>query len=141
MIRLANKFDIDAIVQHLKEFAIESKNPLTNNPLLWSKTHTEAILASIFAGQGFILIDEEKNGILVAVKTQCFWLKDVWQLQEVMLHSRSKILSARLVKEYVKISKEMLAKNEISQAVLASYLDCDYSRWGLSKFELHWEIK
>ena len=141
MIRLANRFDIPEIVELLKEFAINSENPLTNNPLLWSKTHTEAILANILSGKGFILIDDKKSGMLVAVKTQCFWLKDVWQLQEVMLHTRSKILSARLVKEYVKISKEMLAKGEISQAVLASYTNCDYSRLGLNKFELHWEIK
>ena len=141
MIRLANKFDIDDIIELLKEFAINSDNVLTNNPLLWSKTHTQAILAGILAGNGFILIDNEKTGLLVAVKTQCFWLKDVWQLQEVMLHTKSKILSARLVKEYVKISREMLAKGEISQAVLASYVGCDYSRLGLNKFELHWEIK
>lgn len=141
MIRLANKFDTDAIVQHLKEFAIESENPLTNNPILWSRTHTEAILARIFAGVGFVLIDEEKSGILVAVKTECFWLKGVWQLQEVMLHSRNKIVAARLIKEYIRIAREMLEKKEISQAVLASHLGCDYSKYGLNKFELHWEIK
>mgnify|MGYP007100217988 CR=1 FL=1 len=59
------------------------------------------------------LIDDEKTGILIAVKSQCFWIENEWQLQEVMLHSKNKITVGRLIKEYVRISREMIDSNEI----------------------------
>jgi hypothetical protein len=141
LIRYANKYDKDKIIELLKEFAIKTKSPLTGNPLSWSKTYVESILNTIFAGHGFILIDEEQTGFLVAVKTQCFWNGEIIQLQETMLHARSDILTARLIKEYIKIAKEMLGKNEIQHAVMASYVGVDLSKFGLKQLEIKWEIK
>jgi len=141
MIRLANKFDIDDIVRLLKDFAIESDNPLTLHPLKWSKTYVESVLASIIAGRGFCLIDDEKTGILIALKSQCFWVENEWQLQEVMLHSKSKILMYRLIKEYVKIARDMIKNNEITHAMICSYKDDKFERLGMKKTEIHWSIE
>jgi len=141
MIRLANKFDIDDIVRLLKEFAIESNNPLTLNPLKWSKTYVENVLTNILAGRGFVLIDDEKTGILIAIKSQCFWIENVWQLQEVMLHSKSKILMYRLIKEYIKIARKMITNNEIAHAMICSYKDDRFERLGMIKNEIHWSIE
>ena len=114
---------------------------MTNNPLVWSKTYIEQILANLYAGHGFVLIDNEQTGILVAVKSPCFWLQDTYQLQEVMLCGSNKIIIARLIKEYIKIAKEMLSKNQIQQAIMASYEDLGFERYGMIKLEQHWEIK
>lgn len=141
MIRFANKFDIDEIIKLLRDFAIKSDNILTNNPQKWSESYVRAVIAFILAGKGFILIDENKTSILVAIKSECFWIQNEWQLQEVMLHSASKKIAAKLVREYIRIAKDMLNKGKITQAVLASHLDADYSNSGLQKFELHWELK
>lgn len=141
MIRFANKYDNDKIIELLKDFAIKSNNPLTNNPLAWSKTYVEQVLATLYAGYGFVLIDDKQTGILIAAKTSCFWLKDIYQLQEVMLHGNNKFVIARLIKEYIKIAKEMLEKKEINQAVMASYNDVKFEKYGMVKFEQHWEIK
>lgn len=141
MIRFANKYDNDKIIELLKDFAIKSNNPLTNNPLAWSKTYVEQILATLYAGHGFVLIDDNQTGILIAAKTPCFWLKDIYQLQEVMLHGNNKFVIARLIKEYIKIAKEMLEKKAINQAVMASYNDVKFEKYGMVKFEQHWEIK
>lgn len=141
MIRFANKFDNDVIIGLMKDFAITSTNPLTNNPLLWSRTYIEAILANLYAGRGFVLIDEAKTGILIAAKTSCFWIKENYQLQEVMLHSNNPIVTLRLIKEYVKISREMLDKKEIVQAVISSYKDDGFERLGMKKIEVHWGIE
>lgn len=141
MIRFANRYDNDKIIELLKDFAIKSNNPLTNNPLAWSKTYVEQVLATLYAGCGFVLIDDKQTGILVAAKTPCFWLKDMYQLQEVMLHGHNKFVIARLIKEYIKIAKEMLVNNHIQQAVMASYNDVNLERYGMVKFEQHWEIK
>lgn len=141
MIRFANKFDVDSVIDLMKKFAIESKNPTTNDPLKWSKTYIEAILATILAGSGFILIDNKKTAILIAVKTQSFWLKDVYQLQEVMLYSNNKVTTVKLIKEYARIARGMIQDGVISQAVMASYKDTNYNKLGMTKIQNHWEVK
>ena len=141
MIRFANKYDNDKIIELLKDFAIKSDNPLTKNPLTWSKTYVKTIFTALYAGRGFILIDQEITGFLVAVKNQCFWNKDVYQLQEVMLHGKTNMVIARLIKEYIRIGKEMTEKHEINQAVISSYPHVDLSKFGLKLLEHHWEIK
>ena len=141
MIRFANKYDNDKIIELLKDFAITSNNQITNNPLAWSKTYIEQILATLYAGRGFVLINDKQTGILIAAKTECFWLKDIYQLQEVMLHGYNKFVIAKLIKEYVKIAKEMLKNNEIQQAVMSSYDGVKFERYGMIKLEQHWEIK
>lgn len=141
MIRFANKYDNDKIIELLKDFAIKSNNPLTNNPLAWSRTYIEQILATLYAGRGFVLIDDEQTGILVAAKTECFWLKDIYQLQEVMLTGNNKFVIYKLIREYIKIAKKMLLKKEINQAVMSSYDDLKFERYGMVKLEQHWEIK
>jgi len=141
LIRFANKYDNNKIIELLKDFAIKSNNPLTNNPLAWSRTYIEQILTTLYAGRGFVLIDDEQTGILVAAKTECFWLKDIYQLQEVMLTGNNKFVIARLIREYIKIAKEMLRKKQINQAVMSSYDDLKFERYGMVKLEQHWEIK
>lgn len=141
MVRFANKYDNDKIIELLKEFAIKSDNPLTNNPIEWSKTYIETILSNLYAGLGFVLIDEDQTGILVAIKNPCFWLKNIYQLQEVMLTGKTNIVVARLIKEYIKISKDMIKKGEINQAVMSSYPGIDLSKFDLKLLEHHWEIK
>jgi hypothetical protein len=58
-----------------------------------------------------------------------------------MLHSNNKFVIVRLIKEYIKIAKAMLNKNEIQQAIMASYEDYGFERFGMIKLEQHWEIK
>jgi hypothetical protein len=141
LIRFANKYDNNKIIELLKDFAIKSNNPLTNNPLAWSKTYIEQILATLYAGHGFVLIDDNQTDILVAARVESFWLKNIWQLQEVMLTGNNKFVIARLIKEYIRIAKDMLNKGEINQAIMASYEDLGFERYGMVKLELHWEIR
>ena len=114
---------------------------MTNDPFNWSKTYTDQLLATLYAGRGFVLIDEKQTGILVAAKFQSFWRQDKIQLQEIMLHSDNKFVIVRLIKEYIKIAKEMLNTGEINQAIMASYEDLGFERFGMIKLEQHWEIK
>ena len=141
MIRFANKYDNNKIIELLKDFAIKSNNPLTNNPLAWSKTYIEQILATLYAGHGFVLIDDNQTDILVAARVESFWLKNIWQLQEVMLTGNNKFVIARLIKEYIRIAKDMINKGELNQAIMASYEDLGFERYGMVKLELHWEIR
>ena len=141
MIRLANRYDNDKIIELIKDFAIKTDSPLSSNPLSWSKNYVESILNTIHAGHGFILIDEEQTGILVAIKTECFWNKHIIQLQETMLHGYNKLVIFRLIKEYIKVAKQMINQGEIHQAIMASYMGIDLSKLGLKQLEIKWEIK
>jgi hypothetical protein len=141
LIRKANKYDIDKIIELLKDFAIKTESQLKGNPLDWSKTYVMQIITNIIAGQGFILIDDEQTGILIAYKNHCFWNDKSIQLQEVMLHGYNKFVIARLIKEYIKIAKELLRKREINQATMSSYDDLKFERYGMQKLEYTWEIK
>ena len=141
MIRQANKYDIDKIIELLKDFAIKTESQLKGSPLDWSKTYVTQIITNIISGQGFILIDEEQTGILIVYKNHCFWNDKSIQLQEVMLHGYNKFVIARLIKEYIKIAKELLEKKEINQATMSSYNDLKFERYGMKLIEHHWEIK
>lgn len=141
MIRFANKYDNDKIIELIKGFAIELDTPLASNPLTWSRTHCESILTMLYAGLGFVLIDDEQTGILVAVKSKYFWNNNIIQLQEVMLTGKTNIVIARLIKEYIKVAKDMLNKGEVNQAVIASFVGVDLSKFGLKQLESKWEIK
>ena len=141
MIRFANKYDNDKIIEILKDFMINTKNPMANNPMLWSKTYVEAVLNTLYAGRGFVLIDDEQTGILVAFKAPAFWSDKIYQLQETMLHGYNKFVIFKLIKEYIKISKQMIRKNEINQAVMSSYPGIDLGKFGLNLLEHHREIK
>ena len=140
MIRQANKYDIDKIIELLKDFAIKTNSQLKGSPLDWSKTYVTQLITNIIAGQGFILIDDEQTGILIAYKSHCFWNDKSIQLQEVMLHGYNKFVIARLIKEYINIAKELLKKKEINQATISSYDNIKLERYGMKLIEYHWEI-
>ena len=141
MIRYANKYDIDKIIELLKDFAIKTDSQLKGNPLDWSKTYVMQLITNIIAGQGFILIDDEQTGILIAFKNHCFWNDKSIQLQEVMLHGLNKFVIARLIKEYIKIAQQLLINKEINQATMSSFDDLKFERYGMKKLEYTWEIK
>jgi hypothetical protein len=140
LIRFANKYDNDKIIELIKEFAIKIETPLASNPLSWSKTHCEHILTMLYAGLGFVLIDNEQTGILIAIKSKYIWNNNIIQLQEIMLTGKTNIVTARLIKEYIKTGKEMLEKKEINQVVMSSYPNIDLSKFGFKLLEHHWEI-
>lgn len=119
---------------------IKTKNPMANNPMLWSKTYVENVLNALYAGRGFVLVDNEITGILVAFKSPAFWSDKIYQLQETMLHGKSNMIIARLIKEYIKIGKEMTDRHEVNQVVMSSYPHVDLSKFGLKLLEHHWEI-
>jgi hypothetical protein len=141
MIRFANKYDNDKIIELLKDYMIKTKNPMANNPMAWSKTYVENILSHLYAGHGFVLVDDKVTGILVAFKSPAFWSNKIFQLQETMLHGKSKIVIARLIKEYIRIAKDMINKHEINQAIMPSYPHVNLSKFGLTLLEHQWEIK
>lgn len=140
MIRLANKFDIEDIYNLIFDYCKKEKLNLQYPALKWSKTHIYARVNEILAGHGFILIDDKKTSVLIALKTQVFWMENELHLVEIMLHSKYKITAIKLIKEYKKIALDMKNKNEISKAIISSKIDTDFSKLGFDPIEMQWGL-
>jgi len=140
MIRQANKYDIEDLIGIIKSFAEQSDLAKTGDPMKWSKLHVEWVLTQVLGGLGFVLIDDKKTSILVAIRSPLLWIPNSYQLQEVMLFSPSKIVMVKLIKEYAKIAKKMLQDEFIIHATIPCSIDSDFSKLDMKKIENMWEI-
>ena len=138
MIRLANKFDMDAITELLIDFHAKSRHPLASDISNWSRNHVDYILSSIFAGLGFVLISEETDGVLVAIKQPVVWFPNVFVLSEVMWHGKSKRVSTFLIEKYIDIAHDMKSRGEIGAFYFNSYGDADFARYNMNKISNMW---
>lgn len=140
MIRFATRYDNDAIIDMMKKFAIDANYKMAKDPMNWSRTHIENSLNELYAGRGFVLIDTNYTGILIAVRTQSFWIPNFIQLQEVMLYGENKFIIGRLIRDYSKIAKQLIEQGKINEAIMFSNNDCNYTGFDMIKFESIWRV-
>lgn len=138
MIRLANKFDNEQIKEFLKEFHSKHGNALSHHIDKWSGNYVDEQLTKIYAGLGFVLIADD--GFLCALRGPCFWIPNLWVLQETMWYSKSKKTSVKLIKEYINIGKEMKNSGEIIEFYISNFSDADLSKFGATKIANDWVI-
>jgi hypothetical protein len=138
MIRYANKFDNKIIYELLIDFHTKVPNRLSLDISKWSATYVDSQLAKIYAGAGFVLIDDNCQGFLCAVKQPCFWIPETYVLQEAMWHGKNKKISLKLLQEYLKIGKKMLDNKEVLEVYFTSFNDVDYSRYNVKKIGNDW---
>lgn len=138
MIRLANKFDMDAITELLIDFHRKSRHPLASDMSNWSRTHVDSVLSNIFAGLGFVLISEENDGLLVAIKQPIAWFPNVFVLGEIMWHGKSKRVGANLIEKYIEIAHGMKDRGEISGYYFNAYGESDFWRYNVSRIATVW---
>ena len=138
MIRFANKFDNEQIKEFLKEFHRQHGNALSLHIHKWSGTFVDEQLAKIYAGIGFVLIADD--GFLCALRGPCFWIPNLWIMQEIMWYAKSKKTSVALIKKYIEIGNEMKKKGEIVQFYISNYSDADLSKLGATKLCNDWVV-
>jgi hypothetical protein len=136
MIRIANKFDNEQIKELLKDFHREHGNALSHHIDKWSGNYVDKQLAKIYAGLGFVLIADD--GFLCAIKAPCFWIPNLWVLQELMWYSKSKKTSVKLIKRYIEIGNAMKQDDEIVEFYIANFSDADLSKFGAKKVSNDW---
>jgi hypothetical protein len=136
VIRLANKFDNKIILDALLKIQRAGHNR-SKTPDRWSFSHVEKQMAHIYAGMGFALVSDDGSGALVAVKVPQFWIPNSFILHEVLWFADSKRVSLALLKEYIRIGKEM---PDILEIHLTSYQDADFSRYGAVRCGHRWVI-
>lgn len=121
MIRLATRYDIPRLLEIVEAYAYE--NPIK----VLGKTHNhfpryvEELLFSIIAGRGFIYIDNNMRGAIVAIKQGNVWSPKVKELNELLWwvepEHRNGTIGGRLWKAFDERAKAMLKAGDIDFVV------------------------
>jgi GNAT superfamily N-acetyltransferase len=146
MIRQANKFDAEAIVQMLKSYREQAPTQFLRDAN--NRDHIDKLLANIFAGAGFILLaekDEQIVGMVIAAQHPNIWNPDVSQVSEIAFwldeaHRGGK-LAHRLLHEYIQQCEEWKQENRIqffSISKMNNSPDLSYDKFGFEKLEETW---
>jgi len=146
MIRQANKFDAEAIVQMLKSYREQAPTQFLRDAN--NRDHIDKLLANIFAGAGFILLaekDEQIVGMVIAAQHPNIWNPDVSQVSEIAFwldeaHRGGK-LAHRLLHAYIQQCEEWKQENRIqffSISKMNNSPDLSYDKFGFEKLEETW---
>ena len=138
MIRFANKYDNDTIKDLLIDFYKTYHHQLAVDTSKWSATHVDKVLAQVYAGLGFVLIDTDEKGFLVALRTPCLWIPDTYQLQEAMWHGKTKRVQVELLKQYLAIAQMMKETGKVQEYYFNSYGLSDFSAYNVKQIGHLW---
>lgn len=121
MIRLATRYDIPRLLEIVEAYAYE--NPIK----CLGKTHNhfpkyvEELLFSIIAGRGFIYIDNNMRGAIVAIKQGNVWSPKLKELNELLWwvepEYRNGTIGGRLWKAFDERAEAMLKAGDIDFVV------------------------
>jgi hypothetical protein len=140
MIRFANPHDNEKIKELLVHFHKSYQHPLSSDMSKWSMEHIDTVLTQIYAGRGFVLVDEEITGLLVAVKCPCLWIPNVFTLQEAMWHGRNDRVKVELLREYFKIARQWVDDGNVSDFYFSTYGNADFERHQMKRINTTWGV-
>lgn len=141
MIRFANPHDNDKIKDLLVGFHKQYQHPLSSDMDKWSFDHIDLVLTQIYAGRGFVLVDDDVTGILVAIKCECLWIPDVFTLQEAMWHGNSDRVKVELLREYFKIARQWVDEGKVSDFYFSTYGNSDFEKHQMKRLNTTWGLK
>ena len=140
MIRLANKFDIPILIAMIQEFSKETLIQKYKDQALWDKKYVGNLLYSLILGRGFIVIDEDLKGMIIAMITPNVWCPKSNQLNElawwVAPEARNGLLGGKLWIEFNKQAQQLLDEKRIDvvmTSLMANSPKIDYSKRGFKQ--------
>ncbi len=146
MIREANKFDIDAIIEMLKHY--REAAPLDVLRYADDEEYIRRMITEIIAGMGFILVSEKDSsltGMLIAALIPNVWNPKAHQCSEVAYwiepEHRGGTAAYRLIAEYVKKCEEWKRQGKIhfyTMTKMNNSPDLKYQKFGFEKLEETW---
>lgn len=142
MIRQANKFDKQDIIDMLRLFRDES--PFTDYKPLENVEYISGLIDRILAGQGVILIEPNK-GMIIGLIQPTIWSDKIYCMQElawfVKQEFRHTSIGYRLLKAYLDFAKELKRQDRIKFYTMTKMVtspDVKYDKFGFSKIEECW---
>lgn len=140
MIREANKFDKEIIIEMLKCFRDEVKLFEHAN----NEKYINVLLDNILVGGGVIYLDEQK-GMIVGIITPSIWDNNDLILNELAWYVkpqyRHTTVGYRLLKKYLDKAKDFKESNRIkyyTMGKLPSSPSLKYEKYGFKKMDENW---
>jgi N-acetylglutamate synthase-like GNAT family acetyltransferase len=142
MIRLANKFDKDGIMDLMRMFRDES--PIQQYKDLNNVEYISRLLDTLIAGQGVIYI-EENVGMIIGVIQPTIWCDKTFALYELAWYvkpeNRNTSVGYRLLSAYVLHAKKLKDEGRIKLFTMNKMItspDIKYEKFGFTKIEEGW---
>lgn len=142
MIRHATKYDIPNLVEMVRQYASEFPSELASDPKWFDEQNAAALLYTMIAGKGFVLIDDENRGFIAALINANIWYPKLMELAEmawwVKPEYRNTTIGGKL---WIAFNKEAeMIKQEgrvqvIKTALTVGSPAIDYEKRGYKKLE------
>jgi N-acetylglutamate synthase-like GNAT family acetyltransferase len=146
MIRKANKFDVDRIIEMLINYREQS--PLNVLRLANDREYIEQMLSNILAGVGVIFVSEKDGvliGMLIAAKFPNIWNPQIMQCSEIAYwvepEHRGGTTAYRLIAAYVSECEELKKSKQIdfyTVSKMSNSPNLKYDRFGFEQLEQTW---
>lgn len=137
MIRSATPFDMPALVGLMRDYVAEAPMETLKDSSVHNQAHIESLLASLMAGRGFILIDNEGRGFIAAMVIQNVWCPSILELHElawwVKPEHRGGTVGGRLWKAFDVKAQDLLDNGRVQiicSSVLADSPKINYEKRG-----------
>lgn len=142
MIRLATRQDIPNLLMMVKDYCEETIIETYKNKELHDKQYVGNLLFSMIMGKGFVLIDDDYRGMLLALITPNIWCPKSLQLNElawwVEPEFRNTSLGGKLWIEFNKMAQKMLDDKRIDvvyTSLMGTSPLIDYEKRGFKLIE------
>lgn len=123
MIRKANKFDMDECVEMMRHYAAESPVRVLADPDNHDESHIRSIFTMLMAGRGFILIDDDYRGMLVAAIVQNLWCPKIKEVKElawwVHPEHRDGMVGGKLLIAFEESAQELIADGRADSVAIS----------------------
>jgi len=121
MIRQATRYDIPRLLEIVESYAYENPIKALGRQQHHNPKHVEQLLFSILAGRGFIYIDNNMRGAIIAIKQGNVWCPDLKELNELLWwvepEHRNGTIGGRLWKAFDERAEAMLKVGDIDFVV------------------------
>jgi GNAT superfamily N-acetyltransferase len=148
-VRIANKFDVDQVLELIKSFSQEIDVPIElTNDVDWD--YINKMFHHIVLGAGIALVAEDnKNliGVFLGLKTNNLWQPKQYELHELLFYVQPKYRKSRiaykLLTKYNELAKMLYEDKKVSRIVMTKTEklgNINYERFGYKKVEESWAI-
>jgi len=142
MIREANRHDMPALLQMMRDYSTQTPVPALQAAAAHDEAHVANLMTQMMAGRGFVLIDNESRGFIAALITTNVWCPDVYELHElawwVKPEHRNGTVGGRLWKEFDRLATDLIDDGRIDvavTAVMAKNTWIDYTKRGYAPMQ------
>jgi GNAT superfamily N-acetyltransferase len=148
-VRIANKFDVNQVIQLIHNFQEANKLPESLMQEL-DDEYLNKLFYHMILGAGIVYvaeIDKTIVGMIIGMKSSSPWFPNQITLKELMLYTlkehEGKGIASKLLKAYNDKAKEMLENKDISLYAVSVTKDLgklNYEKYGYKKIEETWAI-